>query len=431
LIDEDPNETSPVQSSGVENLGASAVLTVLQGLGAANAFNGSQLALVRFDLPPVPEYLIDKATLHLYHTGGNGQDVAVHRMKTGWSEEEATFLTPAVDAPPWEAGWASGENYEIQPTDVVQVSDPDRWYDWDVTEDVKAFLDGTPNHGWVVMAGDTASEPDVAGTMFAAREAGEGVRGYVRITMKGANSASIKPGDGEDEQSISIVRFGAAPHQDIIFEAANKTQFPEKEVARDNAMKPDDDPPIKHQLDHYYNPDGLGGLGSGNAPQCAEDYARFSKMLYQRKDMVKSGEILGYASHYPVDVSNPLHTGREADQITNQFPHNQYETWVAENWYAGSSYYYVTTNDLYFYRVRSPFETTKNIARYSHGFTDYVYTAFCSQRCEVDVEGNLICLYDRPWEQIEQVDMTLRSLTRNNMLVASRNIVGLVKYVQT
>jgi hypothetical protein len=55
----------------------------------------------------------------------------------------------AADNPLWATKRAFVENYEVQPTDVVHINDPDRWYDWDVTEDVKAFQEGMRHHGWM------------------------------------------------------------------------------------------------------------------------------------------------------------------------------------------------------------------------------------------------------------------------------------------
>ena len=54
----------------------------------------------------------------------------------------------AADNPLWATKRAFVENYEVQPTDVVHINVPDRWYDWDVTEDVKAFQEGMRHHGW-------------------------------------------------------------------------------------------------------------------------------------------------------------------------------------------------------------------------------------------------------------------------------------------
>jgi len=441
LIDVDPNETPPVQSIGGENLGASAVLTVLQGQGAAGEFNGSRLALVRFDLPPVPSYLIEKATVHLYHTGGTGEDVAVHRMKTGWSETEATFSAPEADAPSWETGWASGENYEVQPTDVVQVSDPDRWYEWDVTQDVKAFLDGTSNYGWVVMAGDGSAGLDVEGTTFAAREAGNGVRGYLEIVMKETHNPGSGPLEDKDilSNNMPIVRFESSPHEGIILKAAQKMKFPAPSIASEVAMGPDsfqDDihlpipiledavRQLYHSATHYYNPD----LSLGYAPSETLNWTISSRDAYQMEDYMASAIYLGYASHFMIDIGNPLHTGREIDSFENHFPHDTYERWVSDNWDDGSKYNNLTTNDPFFYRVSDPSRSTIHIAQYTHKYVDYTFGAFCSQVCDCGVD-ECHCLYNRPWEEWSRVNQTLQSVTAKNMLVLSRNVRGLVDFV--
>jgi hypothetical protein len=323
----------------------------MMGRGAAGEFNGSQLALVRFDLPPVPSYLIGKATVHLYHTGGNRQDVAVHRMKVEWKEDEATFSAPSVDAPSWEAGWISGDNYEVQPTDTVSVNDPDRWYDWDVTEDIKAFQDGTLNHGWVVMAEDaSSSDPDMDGTMFAARETGGERSGYLKIGLK--NSIMAETFNEKIPPSMdNIVRWAGRPtHARIIEDAIIKMNVPNLDVqaAYDAAEKPDywpknalspyNDLPIiipppwsliidwdtfidsiteiSHSVMHYYDPNVLNlSFEFGYAPDACQSNADNAKGYFQNRDYYAASESIAYSSHFLTDVGNPMHTGLEIEQI--------------------------------------------------------------------------------------------------------------------
>jgi len=451
LIDEDPNETPPVQSSGSEKLGASVVLTVVQGQGAANEFNGSKLALVHFDLPPVPEYLIDNVTLHLYHTGGIGQDVAVHRMKTGWSEAEATFSAPAVDAPPWEAGWASGENYEVDPTDVVNIGEPDQWYEWDVTEDAKAFLDGTPNHGWVVMAVDVSFGPDANGTTFAAREVGGEGRGYVKISLK--NSMSDK-GFSEVTPLARdiIVRWAGRPtHARIIQDAIIKMDVPslEDQTAYDAAEQPDSwaanalspykelpiivPPPwgflidwttfvdsiaeTSHSIIHYYDP-SVWDLGQefGYAPDACQINADNAREAYQNQDYHAASESLAFASHFLTDVGNPMHTGLEIDQARDKKfgewdTHGEFEGYTVLYWDDPQHNFNQTiSNDWYYYGVGNPYRTTKNLAKYTHEYLPTLYQ-------NTNKPG-----YTR--------NMLVIALTQKSLLTTARNTRGLVWYLK-
>jgi PKD repeat protein len=449
LIEVDPNETLPVQSIGGENLGASAVLTVMQGQGAANAFNGSQLALVRFDVPPVPEYLIDKATLHLYHTGGIGQEVAVHRMKMGWSETEATFSSPAADAPPWEAGWASGENYEIQPTDVVQVSDPDRWYDWDVTGDVRSFLDGTPNHGWVVMAGDSASDTYVDGTVFAAREARDKI-GYLKIDLKNDESDNEFKEVILSPQDITVQWAGDPTHSDIIQDALMKMRISniDEKLSATAAVEPDlwvagslspykslpivIPPPlglildwvtfietigeICHSIGHYYNPDLLdSGYEFGYAPEGCQYNAEVAFKSYQNGSFDTASNYIGYASHFLTDVGNPMHTGLEREQIMDKKlgewdTHGKYEEYVGNYWDKSQYGFHQTFNDMNWYSVTTPYQTTKNLAKYTHGYLPKLFQ-----------------LTNKPFYDEDPV---VAEITRNCLLTTVRTTRGLVWYLK-
>jgi hypothetical protein len=70
-------------------------------------------------------------------------------MKQDWSELEATWYQPYKGTQSWYKGWSDGTNYASDATDTQRVT-KQGWISWDVTDDVRAFLDGDLNYGWLL-----------------------------------------------------------------------------------------------------------------------------------------------------------------------------------------------------------------------------------------------------------------------------------------
>lgn len=139
------------QNSPNVNYGAAPLLRVISWGPTSN-----WRTLVHFDLSMLPAGLyITKATLLLclddIATSKSTRLYGVHRVTTPWEEEEVT-ANQAVIGLPWNFG-----DYEFIATDTVALRpstlrhNPHRFISWDVTVDVRAYLDdGVPNHGWLV-----------------------------------------------------------------------------------------------------------------------------------------------------------------------------------------------------------------------------------------------------------------------------------------
>jgi hypothetical protein len=147
-------DTYVVSTTPTGNFGGSTVLRV----GSATARGGLAVyrTLVRFDgidssIPAGVE--VDAATLRLEHLGGAGSLVIAARVLTAtWQESAVTWDTQPGSDPP-ESTRAVGTGAGT--------------YDWDVTEQVQAWVDGTPNHGFLLRAAD---ETTTISKDFRARE---------------------------------------------------------------------------------------------------------------------------------------------------------------------------------------------------------------------------------------------------------------------
>ncbi len=113
-------------------------------------------ALIRMSLPEIPPAgIIESAQLRLYQdlavTGyQEGGLIDLYRVLKPWSES-STWNSNAVDSAWSVPGLAAGSDYRPEPTDT-SIMTLNQYNYFDVTEDVRAFVDGTvPNHGWVAI----------------------------------------------------------------------------------------------------------------------------------------------------------------------------------------------------------------------------------------------------------------------------------------
>jgi DNA-binding beta-propeller fold protein YncE len=134
--------------------------------------DGNNRALVRFEQDAIEDALgsrpLASAKLRLYiadnhdNWGSSGREVTVHRMLAAWTEDGATWNSPddqdtsnsKVDGNAWEMGGNDESEwpYAASATDsITHANGLLGWVEWDVTEDVEAFLSGSStNHGWLV-----------------------------------------------------------------------------------------------------------------------------------------------------------------------------------------------------------------------------------------------------------------------------------------
>jgi hypothetical protein len=137
---------------------------------------GRNRALVQFDEDDIEDAVgsmtLDSATLRLYiedntnNWGSEGRDVGAHLMKVAWTEMGATWNSPddqdtsnrKVDGDSWTMGKKDSSlwPFEATATDVVRFTNQlTGWVEWDVTDDVQAWLDDDADCcGWIVKKED-------------------------------------------------------------------------------------------------------------------------------------------------------------------------------------------------------------------------------------------------------------------------------------
>ena len=152
------------------NFGTNSGLSVIRGsyvgLGGFLDWRGT---LIRFDLSDVPQGAeVLSAELFLYHYSVWGELISIHRMTKDWTESGVTWWQPCQGCETWWSGWDDG-NYVKEPTDSQRVTDIDTWFSWDVTEDVKLFLQETPNYGWFLKSVQTTGS-DLTSASFYSKD---------------------------------------------------------------------------------------------------------------------------------------------------------------------------------------------------------------------------------------------------------------------
>jgi hypothetical protein len=164
------------------NCGSSRGLSVVRGkhtrTGGHIYWCGS---LIRFDLSEIPPGSeIVEARLFLYHYSVWEEQISIHRMLKNWTELEATWREPCKGCDAWWRGWSQG-NYASNPVFVQQVTGIDQWFDWDVTGDVKAFLEGAPNYGWFLKSAETTGTDSTSASFYSKESNNPTLRPYLQV----------------------------------------------------------------------------------------------------------------------------------------------------------------------------------------------------------------------------------------------------------
>ncbi|MGB7787990.1 hypothetical protein [Methanoregula sp.] len=177
--------------------------------------------------------------------------------------------------------------------------------------------------------------------------------------------------------TVSPMWAGSPSHANISYWAAYKESFPQPNTVAASAPVPDTWPSVLPEpfatlyrsINHYYNPNN----GVGNAPGQTATYINAANSQYKVQYYTQAATDLGYASHFLEDVGNPMHTGRETDQYSNPWVHFNYESYVANRWYS-SNFDYVVKNNNNYYWYTDWAQGTKDLATYSNGYLDTIYT---------------------------------------------------------
>ncbi|MCF6356180.1 MAG: DNRLRE domain-containing protein [Draconibacterium sp.] len=164
-------------------------------LGAGwNPTGGEKRAFLKFDVSGIDFNNFEKATLKLYHIhtgGGNAVELGVYPIHGPWTEGRGTYK-PASAALPGELTWNNQPKIAQYPTVYFNPGQgSNKWVEVDVTTLVKAWLEGFPNHGMVIKAGENYIGKSEAQYGFYSREF-EDVDKRPQLILNGSSGNSQK-----------------------------------------------------------------------------------------------------------------------------------------------------------------------------------------------------------------------------------------------
>jgi hypothetical protein len=180
-------------------------------------------------------------------------------------------------------------------------------------------------------------------------------------------------------------------------------------------------------INHYWNPNpSLSWLGQGRY-YC--DYnANQGKTNHDLGYYYLAYQHLGYSSHFLTDLGNPLHTGKEAEQLFQgisppwsppgySWVHNNYEGYVNAYWSTAPpsgpyNFSYFVNNNWYYYPMTNPFLSAQSLAQYSNTKLNTLY----------------YYVYNNPYTL--QNEPNTYMITANVLIDTSKHTLGLVKYVR-
>ena len=138
---------------------------------ASARYNG----LIRFDLSSIPEgATIESATLYgyMHNKVGGDKEVAAYRVTEAWNETGVTWNTRPSNA--------------TQPTSITDPGSAKSWVSWDVTQDVQAYVEGTPNYGWLLTYDESATASNLGVYLRSRENAASTQRPYLEVTYSTA-----------------------------------------------------------------------------------------------------------------------------------------------------------------------------------------------------------------------------------------------------
>ena len=144
---------------------------------------GEKRALVRFELSMIPAgSVVSSARFGLIQVWQSGQQVRVHRATQPWLEMSVTWNSYGGGTHFDPAVAASFDSVRFDPT-------------VDVTALVQAWVDGTPNHGFLLEETFTAGS-DVHSEFFSSEAFDPAERPRLEVTFQPRAAVGAGPGDG-------------------------------------------------------------------------------------------------------------------------------------------------------------------------------------------------------------------------------------------
>lgn len=146
--------------------GTKTKLTTYEWFAWGNAF--ARVA-ISFELPEaISGTTIKSAKLSIYFEGGTAADIStVFRLTQDWVEDELTWANTG-SSETWIIPWDTPQNpmvvgNDFPPSGMIEVNDSAKavtsavgnaWEEYDVTELIQIFSDGTPNYGFFIRNDD-------------------------------------------------------------------------------------------------------------------------------------------------------------------------------------------------------------------------------------------------------------------------------------
>jgi hypothetical protein len=173
---------------------------------------------------------------------------------------------------------------------------------------------------------------------------------------------------------------------------------------------------LPHSYGQYYNPGfevsvwgydvDVGGFG--NAPDNVRQYANRAR----EATGTERWRQFGYAAHFLTDVGQPLHTGEEFDQATNEWVHHSFERGTAALWPELEPAF---RGDGDAHDVEDPEAAAKDLARIAHEHSERAFSL----------------VYDDPaWRSDPETRREVLELSRACLGPTGRYLRGLVEWVR-
>jgi parallel beta-helix repeat protein len=136
------------------------------GSGGTNTWECD--SLIKFDISSIPsDATIVSAELKIYYyfwmdSNPAGRPLNLYRITSDWNEETLT--------------WNNQPSIASHPTTNAIVPSSYGWMNWDVTDDVQSFIDGTnPNYGWEIKDETYWGASNIPYTFFKTKENGSNI----------------------------------------------------------------------------------------------------------------------------------------------------------------------------------------------------------------------------------------------------------------
>jgi len=160
-------------------------INIRNEFGVGGSSGWASQGLYKFDISSIPSGVsVLRATLYLFYnkwtsTNPSGRYLNLYRVTSDWDEDTVTWNTVPSYSP------AASAYSPVPPTVNI-------WVDWDVTIDVKKFLSGTQNFGWILTDDNYWGTVNIPLSQFRTREFGQGLIPYLEVEYTKSKSIDIK-----------------------------------------------------------------------------------------------------------------------------------------------------------------------------------------------------------------------------------------------